>query len=103
MGAEPQWEHEMAWSKLVDMELDDESQLDYPTPIAMEKPQYPCGLRICLTHEELGKLGLDQSCEVGDYLHIKAFATVTSVNKSEDCCRVEMQIEKMSAEDEGEE
>lgn len=93
----------MAWSKLVDMELDDESQLDYPTPIDMAKPQYPCGLRICLTHEEIEKLGLDASCEPGDYLHIKAFATVTHVSKGEDCCRVEMQIEKMAVEDEGEE
>jgi hypothetical protein len=93
------------WSKLVDMELDDESQLDYPTPIAMDKPQYPCGLRICLTQEELTKLGLDLSCEIGDYLHIKAFATVTSISIDEDKqsgrCRVELQIEKMAVEDEG--
>lgn len=81
--------------KLVDMELDDETQYDLPT-----KSLYPCGLRICLTHEELIKLGLDQTCEPGDYLHVQAFATVTSVNKSEDCCRVELQIEKMAVEDE---
>ena len=40
----------MSWSRLVDMEMDDESQLDAPMPIAMsEKPRYPYGLRICFS------------------------------------------------------
>jgi len=77
------------------MELDDETQYDLPT-----KPLYPYGLRICLTQDELTKLGLDSSCEPGDYLHLQAFATVTSVTKDENCRRVELQIEKLAAEDE---
>ncbi len=40
----------MAWSKLTDMLMDDEDQLDaiLPSP-KMPKPQYPYGLKICLT------------------------------------------------------
>jgi hypothetical protein len=95
----------MPMGKLVDMEMDDEAALDAVTPIAMaSKSQYPYGLRICLTHDELAKLGLEADCEVGDYLDIRAFATVTSVHKSDGpggaSCRVEMQIERMSCENE---
>ena len=87
----------MAWN-LVDMELHDEDQFDMP-----EKMRYPPGLRICLTHEEIDRLGLDRGCKPGDYIHIQAFATVTAVNLSEDACRVELQIEKLAVEDELEE
>lgn len=96
----------MAWSKLVDMEMDDEDILDHPMPIAMsQRASYPYGLRICLTHKELKKLGLDADCEIGDVIDLRAFATVTSVsmNKTEggdDECRVELQIEKLAVENE---
>ena len=96
----------MAWSKLIDMEMDDEDQLDCVCPMPMpEKARYPYGLRICLTHNELAKLGLDANCEIGDMIDIRAFACVTSVsiNKTEsgkEECRVELQIEKMAVEDE---
>lgn len=93
------------WGKLVDMELDDDDKMDAVMPYPMpDKPDYPYGLRICLTHAELQKLGLEADCEVGDYLDLRAFATVTSVTKTEGsdgpCCRVEMQIEKLAVEDE---
>lgn len=77
------------------MEMDDETQYDVPS-----KPLYPCGLRICLTNEEIDKLGLNRTCKPGDYLHLQAFATITNVNLGEDCCRVELQIEKLAVEDE---
>jgi len=93
------------WSKLVDMELDDESQLNAAMPIAMpDKPRYPYGLRICLTHEELAKLGLEADCEIGDVIDLRAFAVVTSVSVNETesgkNCRVELQIEKLAVENE---
>lgn len=92
------------WSRLVDMELDDESKLDACCPMPCPKPDYPYGLKISLTHKELEKLGLDADCDVGDMLDIRCFATVTSVSKSEDGdgqrCSVELQIEKMAVEDE---
>ena len=50
----------MPWSKLIDMELDDEDKLDaFPMEVAPKRPDYPYGLRICLTHSELRKLDLD--------------------------------------------
>ena len=65
--------------------------------------RYPYGLRICLCDEELTKLGLDAGCDEGDYLDIRAFATVISVHKENGANRVELQIEKMSVENESHE
>lgn len=53
---------------------------------------YPYSLCIALTNEELEKLDLDDDCEVGDLLHMICMAKVTSVNKNEGGCRIEMQI-----------
>ncbi len=89
--------------KLVDMEMDDERQLDHPMPIPMERARYPYGLRICLCDGELEKLGLGADCDEGDYLDIRAFATVISVHKEAGANRVELQIEKMSVECEDDE
>lgn len=89
----------MGWGKLIDLELDDEDQLDMPMPIPFDKPRFPCGLRICLTDAELKKLELDPDCEVGDEVEFEVRACVTSVHKEDGCCRVELQIEKMSVED----
>jgi len=94
----------MAWSKLVDMELDDEDQLDLAVAAIPEKPRYPYGLRICLTEKELEKLGLEADCEIGDMIDLRAFAVVTScsVNQTEHGseCRVELQIRQMKVENE---
>lgn len=95
----------MAWSKLIDMEMDDEDKMDTSMPIAMSsKPDYPYGLRISLSHNELKKLGLDSDCDVGDMIDMRCFGTVTSVSISDDAggksCRVEIQIEKMAVESE---
>lgn len=91
---------------MIDLELDDESKLDSVMPMATDKPDYPWGLRICLTHVELEKLGLEADCECGDVIDLRAFAVVTSVSQSDSgdgqTCRVELQIQKMavgSAED----
>jgi hypothetical protein len=94
----------MSWGKLVDMEMDDEDQLDYPTPISMpERPRHPYGLMITLRRQELEKLGLEANCDVGDYLDIRAFATVKNVHKSDDDECVTLQIEKMAVESEDDE
>lgn len=99
----------MPWMKLIDMELDDEASLDYPSPIpGAEKPKYPYGLRICLTRSELEKLGLEPDCEVGDIIDLRAFAEVTSVSKTqmeggEENWRVELQIQKLAVTNESDE
>ncbi len=92
------------WSKLVDMELDDEDKMDMCCPMPMpSKPDYPYGLRICFSEKELKKLGLPTP-DIGDMVDMRAFGTVTSVSvekrEGEDTCRVEIQIEKIAVEDE---
>lgn len=95
----------MGWSKLESMELDDEDQLDCacPLPVA-RRPRYPYSLRICLTHKELEKLGLDADCEIGSEIDLRAFAVVTSISLNETNggteCRIELQIEKLAVQDE---
>lgn len=92
------------WSKLVDMEMTDDEKIDaiYPLPMP-QKPDYPCGLRICLTDAELDKLGLDADCDNGDVIDLRALAVVTSVYKGENSRRVELQIQKLAVENEDEE
>ncbi len=86
--------------------MTEEEQADYgPVPSEDRGPQYPYGLRICLCDAELDKLGLKADCDVGDLVDMRCFATVTSVSKSQradgtGCCRVELQIERMSVENE---
>lgn len=80
---------------LVSMELDDEDKTDMMMPEVAQGPDFPYGLRICLTDAELEKQGLSDECEVGDALYFRACARVTSVSKTESGCRIEMQIEAM--------
>jgi hypothetical protein len=96
----------MAWSKMVDMELDDEAKLDAPMPIAMaKKPDYPYGLRICLCKPEIEKLGLDANdCSVGDMIDLRAMGEITCISQDAsehgDSCRVEIQLQRLAVENE---
>jgi hypothetical protein len=94
-----------AFQKMVSLELDDEDKLDALMPIPMEeRPEFPYGLRISLTHTEMEKLNLDpDEAEVGGIVHGHFMARVTCVNISEDCCRIELQIEDLEIESEDEE
>ena len=88
------------------MELSDEEKLDSIMPIAMpNKPDYPYGLRICLTEKEMAKLDLDETDpQVGGIFHGHFMARVTSVSLTDGaegkCCRVEAQIEELAIESE---
>lgn len=97
----------MAWSRMVDMELTDEEKIDSCMPMGCDKPEgprYPWGLRITLTHAELEKLDLDSGCQIGDVIDLRAFCKVTSISASDGPsgpdCRIELQIESLSVEDE---
>ena len=96
-------------SPMIDMSMDDEDSLDAPMPYPMaEKPQYPYGLRICLTTAELDKLGVShEDAFVGGIVHLHALAEITCVscNDSGDgpCARVEMTITHLALESEDEE
>lgn len=95
---------------MTDMVLTDEERKDlYPACTAVDipmQPQYPYGLRITLTGEELEKLGLGYNdAEVGGMVHGHFMARVTSCSedKRQDgstSCRVEMQIEALTIESE---
>ena len=83
-------------------------EADQMIPTPASRPDYPWGLCISLTQEELDKLDLDDEVEVGDMVHLHAMAKVTSVSKTDNeatgpCCRVELQITHIAAEDEEEE
>jgi hypothetical protein len=88
------------------MELDDEDKMDLAMPMPMDRPDFPCGLRITLTDKELDKLDLDhKDAVVGGTIHLFAMARITSVSENEvnggdKCCRIELQIEDLGIESE---
>ncbi len=89
---------------MVDMARTPAEQVEEVQEMAMPSvPEYPYGLCLRLTEHELEKLGLPDTCNIGDTLHFVAMAKVTSVSKREDGCSVELQITDMSAENEDEE
>ena len=94
---------------MTSMELDDEDKLDTAMPIAMpDRPDFPFGLKICLTEKEFEKLGLDyKDAVVGGICHGHFLARITSVSceqrDGKECCRCELQIEDLSIESEDEE
>lgn len=95
--------------KLADMGKTPEEiseDMDMPSPVSANR--YPYGLCISLDHDDLEKLNMPLDMEVGDTIHVFAFARVTSVSKSEltdgKCnCRVELQITHLALEDEDQE
>lgn len=102
------------WSKLVDMAMTEEEMADngYLCGPALDRsnaPQYPYALRIAFTDGELEKLDLDvRAASVGDMIDMRAFGTVTSISENQKAdgttsCRVEIQIEKISIEQETDE
>lgn len=92
------------------MELDDEDKLDAIMPLPMSSlPDYPYGLKICLTEKELKLLGLDipEAEAIGGTVHGHFMARITSVSSEQrdgkQSCRIEMQIEDLAIESEDEE
>jgi hypothetical protein len=82
------------------MELSDDDKLDAYAPMPLDKPDYPYGLRICLTDKELATLELDPADAVrGGRFMLQGIACITnvSINDGPDgkCYRVEAQIEDL--------
>lgn len=99
----------MAWSPMVNLELDDEDRgaLAEPIPFPMPKParQYPYGCCISLTHAELRKLDLDVAdASIGDIIDMRCFGVIKAISTNDGPdgknCRVEIQIERMAIENE---
>lgn len=89
---------------LQSMELDDDQKLDAVMPIPMpDKPNFPYGLRICLTMDECEKLGIDPAeAAHGSVFTFRAMARITSAECGENdggpYCRIEAQIEQMDVD-----
>jgi hypothetical protein len=98
------------WTKMVDMARSTEekiSAIEESMPMPMQAADYPYGLTISLDERDLEKLDLDDGCEAGDTIDLRAMAVVKSVSKNEfngkSSCRVELQIQKLAVESEDEE
>ena len=94
--------------QMVDMEMSDEEKLDQIIPMPMDRPDYPCGLRISLTEKEFEKLGLDgDDAEVGGIVHLHAMGRIDHCSSTKGemgkSCRVEIQITALEIESESEE
>jgi hypothetical protein len=92
-------------NKFVNMAIE-QNRTEEAMPMMQDTPVYPYGLSICLCNDELEKLGLDASCEVGDMITMECLAKVTSVSKNDTTegtkTRVELQIVAIATEDEEE-
>lgn len=96
------------WSRLVDMSRshEDKEEIVGGGPEEIDPVDfvgdYPPGLCLSFDEEVLEKLDLDDEIEVGDTIDLRAFARVTSVNKTADedskHCRVELQICNLAVE-----
>ena len=94
-----------------DMSIDKDAAINtMGVPFALGEMQenYPCGLSISLGDAELEKLGLTDDCEVGEFVHLFAFAKVVSVAKHDsegggETNRVCLQITHLACEDEDDE
>jgi hypothetical protein len=97
------------FTRMVSMERTDDEKASahiesmYP-PSLSDMPDVPAGLCLCLTEAELEKLDLDDDCEIGDLLHLKCMAKVTSISKHDHGAgskvRIELAVILMSVEDE---
>lgn len=91
---------------MVSMALDKEEQAEMMNP---SPPMYPYGLCISLCDDEIEKLNLDtEDVSVGDMIHMHSLAKITSISQRDDenngpCCRIELQIIAISAENEEDE
>ena len=94
-----------AFHDMVSMELDDDDKIDLTIPSIKETPDFPYGLRICLTEKEFEKLGIDPAeAFIGAVMHGHFLGRITSISANQaegvDCCRVEVQIEDLAIESE---
>lgn len=92
--------------QFVDMALTPNEAQDMASPTSLSNmPKYPYGLCISFCADEMEKLGIEQKCSVGDFLHLHALAKVTSYSEQETedgvKPRVEMVLAFIEVEDEG--
>ena len=103
----------MAFMKMVEMSRSPaekaEEAAEMMAPPSMDMVgDYPPGLCLCFNEETLEKLDLEDDCEVGDMIDIRAMGIVTSVSKNGSLaggshCRIEIQLTHIAVENEEDE
>ena len=90
---------------MVDLELDDEDQFDFPTTAAQPtKPRHPWGMRLAFENAQIEGCDLDfDAIKVNDEIEIRACGKVTHVTDNEGNRRFEVQLTHICEEDETEE
>jgi hypothetical protein len=90
----------MALRRYHSMAHDDDDLYDLAKgmPRDYEPPAYPVGLSFCLTDEDMEKAGFT-GYEPGDECRFSAMGCVTSIFKSTDGCRIELELEQFAGED----
>lgn len=82
--------------KMADMKLTPAERLSDAPMAAPSGPEYPYGLCLRLSENEIAKLGLEEDPpEVGAVVPIQALGRVTMVREDESGCCVEIQITKL--------
>ena len=87
---------------MVSLALDDEEKLDMVQPMKVDSlPEFPYGLRICISQDEMAKLGIDpEDVQVGGYFMAHVYCCITSMSSDKksdgsEYHRMEAQIEQM--------
>ena len=86
---------------MASLELSDDEKLDYPRPIPMRPPDFPCHAMFALTEREFEKMKLDPAdAELGGYVTFTGRACIKHIDpperdKREGGCRIEFQIEDL--------
>lgn len=100
------------FSKMVDMRRSDSEKMASDGPFACSTvggptgPDYPYGLRIRLSQDDLAKLDLEGDCQAGDMIDLRAFAKVINVTDDDVDGKtrrsIELQIQQLAVENEEE-
>lgn len=90
----------MAFRQLHSMAHDDDQLYDMSQgmPEGYEPPEYPMGLIFDVKAEDLARCGCEGG-EPGDTMDFAAMATVTSIYKDMDGCRIELELTDLAGED----
>ena len=90
----------MGFHALADLAHDDDDLFDMSKgmPEDYEPPAYPSGCCFTIKQSDLEQCGAEDG-EPGEVMHFSAMAEVTSVFKSEDDCRIELEMMLFAGED----
>lgn len=86
--------------KMYDMKAPGKEGIAEPTTTKSAYPDYPYGLSLTLSNDQLKKLGISDIPKIGAVMHIEAKAVVTSASQSDNRGggverRMELQLQKI--------